>query len=119
MGRAKRNPSIASTEMLGFASLYPSSNSARPHPEELAKQASSKDESRDTPAGATWFETALTRLLSMRSDSCCAAPPSLIVSFGVRPLYARLRADVVLPTKNMGGNHDKLTDLSRFPTTGR
>src|SRR4029453_18942240 len=36
MGRAKRNPSIASTDM-GFASLYPSYNSARPHSEALSQ----------------------------------------------------------------------------------
>jgi hypothetical protein len=29
-----------------------------------------------------------------------------------RPLYAELRADVFLPMKNLGGDHDNLADLS-------
>jgi hypothetical protein len=37
-----------------------------PHPEELAQASVSKDVARKVDARASWFETALSRLLTMR-----------------------------------------------------
>src|SRR6478735_10510949 len=48
-----------------------------PHPEERGTRVS-KDEGRAASAGPSWFETALTRLLTMRSDGQAALATSTL-----------------------------------------
>ncbi len=71
MGRAKRNPSRLLLVVMGFASLYPSYNPCRNTTDLILRGRAAA--SRRMAAGdmrASWFETALARLLTMRAREC-------------------------------------------------
>ena len=82
-----RRPDLHPAEAISALSLTASSPS-NPHPEEPAKRASRRMKARLAQQRATWFETALTRLLTMRtyavnypSNASAEARPARATSF--------------------------------------